>query len=476
MSDNEREQHEHEGCGCGHDHAHQHERDDHDPLSCCAHGHDDGGEIEIRDPAGASLAAALRTSFALLGVLMVVAVLFFLQTGFVSVAPGQAAVRTVFGKVVGTTDRGLAINWPRPIGGIEIVSVGERSVQTSDFWMRTNPQEATKKLRDRTMPRGGLMPGLDGALLTGDRNLLHMRLNATYQIGRSADAPAGEPVLLYWQNVPRAQEGPNAGELDANGLMQSILAEAAIRSAAVWTADALQRSRQADFEERVKKLAQQRLDAMACGIVIGKVMIDEKAWPLRTLVDYDAAARAISEAEAERSKATAEALRLLNATAGPAYVKLVGNPDDIIRARASAGERDANAEYDLIGRYERASGPEAAALLERIDRVLMSGSTVGEASRVIAEAQGYRTGTIEAVKQRVKRFNELLPAYLKAPSFTMRRLWDETREEILSSPKVEKHYIATESGKTIIRLDRDPDIAREIRKAMMEKAKEGAAP
>ncbi len=479
MSEHEHEHEHDEPCGCGQDGSPE-RQEGHDPLSCCAHGEDDGPEIEIRDPAGASLASALRTSFLLLGVLMVVAVGFFVQTGFVSVAPGQAAVRTVFGKVVGTTQRGLAINWPRPIGGIETIGVGERSVGLDEFWMHTTAEESGKKLRSREVPRGGLRPGLDGALLTGDRNLLHMRLKATYQIGRSADAPAEDPILLYWRNVPRAREGPNAGQLDANGLMKSVLAEAAIRSAGAWTADALQRSAlksfegvATGFEERVKKLAQQRLDALGCGILLGKVMIDEKAWPLATLADYDAANRAISEAEAKRSNATAEALRVLNATAGPAYVKLVGNPDDIIRARPGSGPGDASAEYDLIGRYERSSGAEAAALLDRIDAVLASGSTVGDASGVIAEAQGYRTSTIEAVKQRVKRFNELLPAYRKAPSFTMKRLWDETREEILSSAKVEKHYITSGAGRTVLRIDRDPAITRAIRRALMETSKEG---
>jgi len=451
-----------------HDHEHEHDG------ACC---HGAGGEAgpPPRDPAAASLAAALRTSFVLLGVAMVAAVLAFLQTGLVSVAPGQTAIRTMFGRVVGTTRSGLAINLPRPIGRIDLVPVGERTVQVGDFWMFEKPEDRLKSLDKREVPRGGLRPGWDGALLTGDRNLLHVRLDCTYRIGRSGSSlEADEPVLLYWRNVPRSPDGAMP---DPNELMRSALATAALRAAATRTADALQREPKG-LEQAVLRLAQERLDELAAGIVLRTVKVVASTWPLRTRADYLQATAASSEAEKLRNTAVGEARRRLEAAAGPAYVKLVGSGDDVIAGRGGAGGGEPNADYDLIGRYDaavrRGDAPAAATLLERIDNVLVSGSTVGEASRIIAEAQGYRTAAVEVVKQRVRRFQELLPAYEKAPDFVTRRLWAEAREEILSSPQAEKHYIPPGDGKTVLRIDRDPEIVRQIRRAMLEKPKDSA--
>jgi hypothetical protein len=158
-----------------------------------------GGTADRRfaDPAGEHLASALRTSFRLLAAIMVVGVLAFLAMGFEFVQPGEMAIRTVFGEVVGTTTAGLAYNWPQPIGRIEKIYVGERTIALDDFWMNeTQKDQLQPDLRKRQAPRGGLRPGWDGAMLTGDRNLLHMRLKCTYVVGRGGyELPYDDPLV-----------------------------------------------------------------------------------------------------------------------------------------------------------------------------------------------------------------------------------------------------------------------------------------
>jgi len=429
-----------------------------------------GGDVDPEDfgDAGArQLAAALRTSFRLLALLMVFGVAAFLAMGFQSVRPGEVAIRTVFGHVVGTTTEGLAYNWPAPIGRIEKIPVGERTITVDDFWMNeTRKDQLEPNLRKRKAPRGGLRPGWDGALLTGDRNLLHMRLRCTYALSRQWD-PAREidPVLRYRENVS-----------DANEFLRSALCGSAIRAAAIRTADGLQRTDRAAFESDVRALAQRSLRQLRSGIQVRTVKVVNSTWPLRTLTDYDAAQQAVNEAETLRNNARSVAVALLNSTAGPVAARLlVGDPAKVIAAgretvSPGAGTRPAG-DDDLVGRYNdalrRGDKTRAGELLRLVENVLVSDATEGQVRRVLREARSYRAGTIQGVKSRVAHFKKNLPAYRRNPAFMLDRWWMETREAILGQATAEKHYIPPGGPKTVLRISRDPEIIRQTDRARM---------
>lgn len=495
----------------------RHDHHDHaGGQSCCgAPARDDGGP-EFTDPAGEHLSAALRTSFRLLGAAMVLGVIAFLAVGFQFIQPGEVAIRTVFGKVVGVTPEGLAYNWPAPIGRIEKINIGEQTVDVDDFWMNETPADKKEDdLRKRTAPPGGLRPGWDGALLTGDRNLLHVRLKCTYGITRtyelSWDAPelADHPVIALMRGAPNPSETVEAARkraeaenadpvvlsfldkfdsarpladvvksskfassiepalyyrlnvLDGKQTIRSVLCDAAIRAAATRTADGLQRTQRGAFERDVMDVAQQQLDTLKTGILVRSVKVTDSTWPLATLPDYDAAQSAVQQAETLKSQARSLAVTLLNSTAGiEAARSLVGDV-------GSAAPADANT--NLIGQYNdavsRGDDQAAAALLEKIDNVLVSDATTGAARAFLSSAAAYRTDTIQAVKKRVTDFLQRLPAYEKNPSFAMNRWWDEAREEILSNPTAEKHYLTESDQKIILKLNRDSEIIRQTRRA-----------
>ncbi|MGB2824329.1 MAG: hypothetical protein WBF17_25365, partial [Phycisphaerae bacterium] len=330
-----------------------------------AHRGGDAGPEQFTDPGSRHLAAALQTSFRLLGAIMLFGVAVFLGMGFEFVQPGQVAIRTVFGRVVGITPEGLAYNWPAPIGRIDKVNVGERTTAIDEFWMNeTKEDQLQPNLRKRSIPKGGLRPGLDGAVLTGDRNLLHVRLECKYAVDRTGyELPWTDPLVAdhpfvefvrrspdpaetvaaareRWlsevsRNVPSRLASADAaqplrlaaGEMrftcatppallyrmhvrDAGEMVRSALCEAAIRAAALRTAFGLQRTGQAEFEDEVRTSAQATLDAMKSGILVRSVKLRHSTWPLRTLPDYDAAMQAISDAQTLRSKAREVAVGL----------------------------------------------------------------------------------------------------------------------------------------------------------------------
>jgi len=427
--------------------------------------HEPGSSAVARstDPAGESLANALRVSFRLLSVLMLVVLFFYLLTGVKSIEPYQVGIKTRFGKIIGVAEEGLAYTWPFPIGQIEIIDTKEQRLTIDDFWMREKPEDKTKELLERSSMAAGLVPGFDGALLTGDRNLLHVRLTCTYAVRQPREFKtyvAGEPV---------AGKGRGSQKEVTDAVVRSSLCAAAIRAAAFRTADGLQRTERDEFALDVMEFAQEGLDALKTGIRINNVLLTDTTWPLRALPAYIAAQQAVSEAEKRKNAALAEAEKILNEAAGASYRALVGDLDRQAAQWTEGGD-------GLIGEYIKArrAGDEVLAeqLLARIDSVLLSNSTGGEASRIIAQAREYRTGVLERIKSRADKFNELLPGFLQTPELMLERLWASAREDILNAPSVEKFYLTTDRTPTVLRISRDPEVFKQIMREQLKAAKE----
>jgi len=432
---------------------------DHDPP------HREAAGVErYSDPAGQSLADALRVSFRLLTLIMIGVVIAFLLTGIKTIEPNQVGIMTRFGKVVGLARQGLAYTWPYPVGDIEKINVEEQKVDIDDFWIFETPQEKLKPLSERTISSRGLNPIRENALLTGDHNLLHVRLTCKYT---TADP------LAYRQNVGKL----DAGQDDLNAVIRSAAVKSAIIAAAHYTADGLQRTDRDRFASEVRGGAQDELDRLQCGIQLTQVLLTEATWPLRAMMVYTEAQNAVTEAEQRRNRARAEAENILNAAAGPAYKLLVGDPTRIhtMQGTDQAGqglsqEDQVVADFGLIGLYrlqrDRAAQTgdfaPAEATLRRVDDLLMSSAVGGQASQIILEARGDSTRTVEQVKGRAQRFGELLSEFEKAPQLMLERLWAQARDEVLSAPQVEKFYLTMGPQKTVVQINRSPEVVRQM--------------
>lgn len=414
------------------------------------------------EPGGKSLADALRVSFRLLSAIMLVILFFYMLTGVKSVESSQVGVKKLFGRVQTVVEPGLAYTWPFPIGSIDIVSVREQELTVNDFWILEMGDQRIDEVLSRDYVPGELDPARDGALLTGDRNLLHVRLSCKYRVA--------DP-LAYLTNVGDRPEL-------LRELVRSAMCRAAIRAAAVQTADGLQRTERAAFAAAIRREAQAELDALSSGLEVLNVLATDSTWPLAALRAYVNAQNAVSKAEQARNAARAEAERQLNSAAGAAYRRLIGDVSGLAAASQPADQTTQSTQVseDLIGRYAAAiaaaDNQAAATLLTQIDDVLRSNETGGQAARIIAEAETYRTTTIQRVKGRVERFQELLPAYEKTPDLMLQRLWVEVRQSILAAPTNEKFYITLGPGRTVLRLNRDPQVVAEIERALKAKDQE----
>lgn len=443
--------------------------------------------LDANDEASRSLADALRVSFRLLSLVMVLVVVAWALTGLASVDSGENGIIYRFGRITGVAGEGLAYGWPFPIGRIEKVDMRERRLVVDDFWMHLTPRDQTKPLSDVTPYAAGLRPGWDGALLTGDRSLLHMKLGVAYMV---------EDPIAYKRNVPDPYASTVPGTRQritvnpTEEVLRASICHAAIEAAAHRTADGLKRGEQEQFKTDVMHKAQVYLDELNTGLAIRTVDLEGNEWPLRARPAYEDAQNASSEAEQMVKSAESEAQDILAGAAGANYIRLVGRP---WRVRQQPLPGDSGEQIDLIGQYsnlvEAARASEQAGdsderkrllaqaedVLETIDQVLLLSTTGGDASRVIAEARAYKTRVVESVKSRARQFAELRPEFERAPNIMMQYLWAETRGEILSRPSVEKYIVPAGRQKVILRLRRPPEIAREIEREALKSLREKAS-
>ena len=313
------------------DREHSHEHDNHG-HHCHHDGHDEGPLSTDTDPGSRSLTDALRVSFVLLAVIMAFMIFGFLMTGMQSIESNEVGIVKVFGSVVRTARPGLTYNWPFPIGEIEIVKMDEQRLTIRDFWINEPPGEAEKPLSQRrSHQKGSLRPGWDGALLTGDRYLLHMRIECRYAVENA-------PAFRRWVRDAYAEKLPGqkqARQVDPKEeTVRSAVCSAAITAAASRTADGLQTSDRREFTREVERLANETLrgesgQGESTGLKIRRIVLAESTWPLLARADYDKVLVAKHGANEARNTAISQAEKILRDTAGEEYTQLVGRPSDL---------------------------------------------------------------------------------------------------------------------------------------------------
>lgn len=157
----------------------------------------------------------------ILKVLMGVVTLALLFSGVFTVEPNEVAVVLRFGKPAGVGPMAVlkpGLHWafPYPVDEIVRIPAGQsHTVSSSVGWYATTPElEVQGVMPD---PRGVLIPGVDGYLLSGDGNIFHARATLKYRIS--------DPVRysFAFHDTPR--------------FLQSMLNNALVRAAAAVMAD-----------------------------------------------------------------------------------------------------------------------------------------------------------------------------------------------------------------------------------------------
>jgi modulator of FtsH protease HflK len=212
-----------------------------------------GPTTHVEDASTQALADALRSSFFLVKVFMIGLVIAFLVSGVFTVHPNQVAVTLRFGKPVGRTleqqlkQPGLHWKLPYPIDEIVRIPVGEsRTLTSSVGWYYVTPEEEAAGLEPAALPY--LRPGVDGYALTGDGNIVHVRTTISYRIT--------DPIQFAFNFR------------NTTNLLQHILDNAILHTAAQFDADATLYRDKLAFQEQIFQRASSMIDRFQLGVSI----------------------------------------------------------------------------------------------------------------------------------------------------------------------------------------------------------------
>ena len=375
------------------------------------HSHDDSTDRELfsaeLDPANKSLSDALKISFIVLKVIMVILVLIFFLSGIFTVAADECAIVLQFGKIRGDTtaerilEPGLHLAIPYPIDTI-IKLPGKNTILSmplDSFWYAE---------QGGARPRAALDPVMDGYCLTrndsvvglsgNDYNIVHSKWKLTYRIA--------EPELFYRNVFIKApvpgQSFASIIESELKPLLEAMLSNSVIATMVNYSIEEAI-SNDAQISEDAKKLLQKKLDAIDSGIEVDSVQITRPIiWPRQIAKAFERSIKAGNQSQQEITEAKSYAENLLSETAG-------------------------------------------------------------QASELRALARAYRTQIVENARARAEYLQKLSPEYRKRPELVIHKIYQDAIEEVLAN--VQETIIVqpgADADKVEFRVlvNRDPDLKK----------------
>jgi len=415
--------------------SHEHHHHHHNETS--EHQADDlqnfGGEF---DAGSKSLADALRISFAVLKIIMVVLIILFFSSGVFTVAPDERAMILRFGQIRGdTTEKrilGPGLHWAIPYPVEEVIKLPARNTilrtAIDSFWYdETNNQ-----------PSNTLNPVVDGYCITrndtiadlkggSDYNIVHARWQLTYRI---ADCE------MFFKKVYLKTPDAGQGLIDVipqsvEPFLKAVASEAIVVAMVNFSIDEAIKS-DSQIAKEAEKLLQKKLDDMNCGIEVDSMQLTAVSWP-----------RQVNDAFVASIKASNEADRMIREAKGYAESKInEAGGEELIGAILSPDANDKQKEYF----WNNASG---------------------SAQKTIAEAKAYRTKTVESAKANADYLKILLPEYQKRPKLVVQRIYQDAIEEVLSNTQetiIAQPSSGSKNREFRVMINRDPMIGKEKKK------------
>jgi len=251
---------------------------------------------------------------------MVGLVLLFIFSGFFTVGTQETAVVLRFGRPVGTGDKillGPGAHWAFPAPIDEVVRIPVSQLQTVVSTIGWYATSAASEASGMEQPAGpSLNPSIDGYVLTGDENIMHVRGSMLYRIN-----PPGLRYAFDFAN--------------SSNLVQSAFNNALLYAAASFTVDDALTRDVAGFRDRVKVRLEKLIADYQLGITVDQINL--QSVPPRQLTKAFAA---VLEADVLRSKVLNEARSYENQTVSRARSEAI--------SRINLGETERNAMVNSV--------------------------------------------------------------------------------------------------------------------------------
>jgi regulator of protease activity HflC (stomatin/prohibitin superfamily) len=411
------------------------------------------------DPGQQALSDALRVSFFLLKVVLLVLLAAYLASGTFMVQEGEQGVRLRFGQIVGDPeptvyDSGWHFGLPYPIEQNITVPTGSQALNmTNVYWGK----------RQERARRGGLNPVEDGYLVTGDAGIVHARFQIDYQIS--------DPVQFV-RHVEGLTGSSDQSLASAQQLVRSVAEQGIIHAVAQTPADTVIGG---NANTGLAQAHMQRLlDAMNSGIAIQSVSMDDQSMPSSVEQAYQAVTNAESNKAQQIEEARQRRAEILSSAAGAAGLPLANQEtgpllDLLEQYQAAVRREDQTSAEQLRAQWAKAFN-DLQMTITQADQPTQTVRIGGEAASIINEARSYSYEIEQAVQTERDTFRSLLAQYEKHPQILVNRLWQDTREQILTGDGVETIY--SMEGRPYIVTNRDPEVARQRQEQQMQRASE----
>jgi membrane protease subunit HflK len=396
------------------------------------------------DAASSALSEALRISFFVLKIIMVVLIVVFLASGFKMVESDEQALVLRFGKIRGVGENrilGPGLKWvfPYPIDKIIKIPVAKKqNLPINSFWYYQKPEELLPQSpMTRIQPPAKLNPIIDGYCITrseeqsqtiagftgSDYHIVHCKWQLTYKI----DDPERFFKNTYTDDVKPGQSYADVIAKNVKPLLEHLFEDAVVTAMVHYTIDEAISS-QDRIPKHVKKLLQEKLDTIESGIAVVSVQLTDITWPRQVDDAFLASIKASQESQKAISQAKGYAENTLNEAAGPVAAQLF----ESLKNETTPKE----------------------------EKELLWSQLAGQAQEKIADARAYRTKVEEIAKANAEYLQKLLPEYRKRPELVVQKIYQDAIEYVLNNVDEKIIIQPSDSKEREIRLllNRDPTL------------------
>lgn len=412
-------------------------------------------EQTLLDPANQSLADAIRITFRILQLGMVVLFGLYLLSGFQMVKEGEHGIRLLFGKIeTGRLDPGFRFSWPYPFGELVKIKKGANEMRVDDsFWVDVPAGTPRDTSVDKLNAQFSLKPAeRSGSLLTADGSIAHTRVVATYR---------REEASQYAANVLPDHE---------ERLVREVVKRCIVVATAETNIDEFLKpsEKRETVAARARGLSQRMLNEMKSGIQIDSLSLDQPIAPLALKADFAKKETAVSNRGKAIDEANSMATQILNGAAGRAAPYLIAAIDEYeaaLDAKDEGKQARALAKVDafLEGRPVEVGG-----------KVVEGLSEGGRVIQMLSEANTFRSQIKATRKQQFTLFDAKLEQFKANPLVMVNREWSDALSKFYSKDSVQMMFTPDGGGQLQLVLNADPDILKELDSGRKRRENEAA--
>jgi membrane protease subunit HflK len=364
--------------------------------------------VQDMDSGSKALAEALRVSFAILKIIMIVLVVLFFASGIFTVEKNEKALVLRFGKVLSDSsgkmllEPGLHWAFPYPIDEIVIIPVsGTQKLGIDSFWYFDPtqgkgrvPQSLNPVQDSYALTRNESIDSMNG----NDYNIVHCKWQLNYTIE--------EDPYAFFKNVQirPVKPGEVYSEVIAESvepLLTSVCDNAVITTLVKYSIDEATTTGKSKIASEVQKKVQKKLSQLDTGIMVKDMQILVMTWPRQVNDAFQASIKASQTRKKIETDAWAYYDKVLNEAAGP-YAE------------------------DIYAGIMSPDTPED-------EMELLWSRLAGEGRKKIADARAYRTTVVENAKANADYLERILPEYNKRPELVIQKIYQDTMEQVLEN-------------------------------------------